>query len=1084
MVLSCWRLFALYLLVAPLSANARDALRLAQNHAKKIPLGSHIYIFEDPDHRASIDGLTGPEMESRFSRSKKAIPNFGFTSDTYWVRFDMINDSQEPISLILESNWSHHDIIEFHLFEEGEKILEKHQGDLIPFSQRGIKYVNPLFPFTIGPEKNQTAYLRIASKASLIIDLILWEPQAFSDHAMGRYLILGLNYGAIIIIICYNLFIFIGIQEKIHYLYYVLFVSSLLLIQMTLDGFSYAYLWPGFPSWANRSVNIFVFMGIFWGTLFTQKFLNTRIHIPRFNSLLRISAVAALIFMGLMFFIDISAAGQLASIAGMLYALLAFFSGLLCLLKGVREARYFCFASLFLLAGMILVALDYTGLIARNFLSTFAMHIGATVQALLLSFGLADRINALKREHDLIQATNLNLEKQFSEKLKGEIELKTLSLNQQKIQLEKANQELQEIDTMKSRFFANLSHELRTPLTLIRGWTQYILDGELGSLPVQLNETIEKISTQTVTLTEKINQMLKLSKFDAGMLKLVLHEIDVETYISKIVASFQDLTAHSGIDLLFHCDAPMGRMFVDKEKIKDILNNLIRNACKFTEKGRIDVTLSSKENHLIIQVTDTGIGMGEGSLKTIFQRFQQGENSKTRLYEGTGLGLAIVKESVEIMHGHITLHSVPDQGTTFIIGLPSNLQELEPGVFIERRKEDRRSTERVYSEKDRRRNVRRDTDLARIGNDEMIQILSSDMQMKNNEEVIIIDLHDSLGKLVIAEDDPSVQDLFRTVLKGYTLYLAPNGELAWKTILKEHPDLVISDIMMPLMDGYSLVQKMKSDKETENIPIILITANTDENDRIKGLQYGADDFLTKPFHYLELQARVKNVLSIRKLYREKLRSEQLETFLMVLASAIESKDRYTGGHVERVANYAKDLAKKIKLPEEKIREIYLGTIVHDIGKIGIRDDVLNKKGRLTDEEFEHIQEHPVIGKRLLSKLEIAPVAVNIAYGHQEKWDGTGYPRGLKGAEIPIEARISAVADFWDAITSDRPYRKAMPIEQAMGIMQQERGKALAPDLLDAFMDQNDQLYMKYLTNNRPGKPPLQFRLTGDYGNQN
>jgi putative two-component system response regulator len=244
--------------------------------------------------------------------------------------------------------------------------------------------------------------------------------------------------------------------------------------------------------------------------------------------------------------------------------------------------------------------------------------------------------------------------------------------------------------------------------------------------------------------------------------------------------------------------------------------------------------------------------------------------------------------------------------------------------------------------------------------------------------------------------------------------------------------------------------------------VIIITSLTEQDDRIKSLQLGADDYLTKPFHHLELQARVKNVLSLHKLEREKTRSEQLETFLMVLASAIESKDKYTGGHVERVAGYARDLARKASLPESQVNEIFMGSIVHDVGKIGIKDEVLNKSGRLTPEEFEHIKTHPEIGKRLLSQLEIAPVAVNIAYSHQEKWDGTGYPCGLCRYEIPIEARISTIADFWDAITSDRPYREAMPLENAIAIMHQERGKSFDPELFDLFMDEQDKLYLRYI----------------------
>ncbi len=153
---------------------------------------------------------------------------------------------------------------------------------------------------------------------------------------------------------------------------------------------------------------------------------------------------------------------------------------------------------------------------------------------------------------------------------------------------------------------------------------------------------------------------------------------------------------------------------------------------------------------------------------------------------------------------------------------------------------------------------------------------------------------------------------------------------------------------------------------------------------------------------------------------------------MVLASAIESKDQYTGGHVERVANFARDLARKANLTEDHVKDIYMGTIVHDVGK------------------------------NLLSKLEIAPIAVSIAYNHQEKWDGTGYPSGISRGEIPIEARIATIADVWDAITSDRPYRTAIPIDKAIRIMHEERGKSFDPDLFDLFMDEEDKLYLRYI----------------------
>jgi len=276
------------------------------------------------------------------------------------------------------------------------------------------------------------------------------------------------------------------------------------------------------------------------------------------------------------------------------------------------------------------------------------------------------------------------------------------------------------------------------------------------------------------------------------------------------------------------------------------------------------------------------------------------------------------------------------------------------------------------------------------------------------------------------------------------------------------PDLVVTDIMMPHMDGFSLLKHIRSHKQTASIPVIVITSLSEQEDRIKSLQLGADDFLTKPFHHMELQARVKNVISLHTLEREKTRREQLEVFLMVLASAIESKDSYTGGHVERVANYSRDLAEKIGLSPFRVNEIYMGAIVHDVGKIGIKDEILNKPGKLTDKEFDQIKKHPQIGRDILSKLEIAPIAVNIAYYHQEKWNGTGYPLGTTGKAIPLEARIVTIADIWDAITSDRPYRKAIPLIQAIQIMKMERGKALDPELHDLFMNKEYKLYLNYL----------------------
>ena len=634
-------------------------------------------------------------------------------------------------------------------------------------------------------------------------------------------------------------------------------------------------------------------------------------------------------------------------------------------------------------------------------------------------------------------------------------------------QLKNSVEALEEAARIKKDFIANITHELRTPLTLIRGWTDFIIDGESGKVPAKLIKIIDKIALQTLNLTEKINELLKISKFDAGMEKLVLTKTDIDSTIFQIVSSFKGLTDQSRIDLKYACESKTGDVFIDNEKLKDILNNLIRNAYKFTEKGEITITLQKMNDWMVIKVKDTGIGMSQKILKSIFQRFHQGDSSKTRKYEGTGLGLAIVKDSVEIMHGTIFVESVENKGTLFTIKLPMDLELRETGSIIENRTEERRTKHTDYGSKDRRKKDRRLTDLAKINNEDIIRISASDKTLSSQKTIKRIIPKNSMGVILIAEDNTGIQDFLSTALKGYTLLIASNGQAAWEVIQQENlPDLVISDIMMPIMNGYALLENIRTHKKTTSLPVIIITSLTEQGDRIKSLQLGADDYLTKPFHHLELQARVKNVLSLHKLEREKTRSEQLEVFLMVLASVIESKDTYTGGHVERVASFSRDLARKANLPEILVTDIYMGTIVHDVGKIGIKDEVLNKPGKLTQEEFEHIKTHPVIGKNLLSKLKIAPIAVNIAYYHQEKWNGTGYPCGISKKDIPIEARIATIADYWDAITSERPYRKAIPLKKAIQIMHEERGKSFDPELFDLFMDENDKLYLKHLSSGK------------------
>ncbi|OHD61628.1 MAG: hypothetical protein A2014_07735 [Spirochaetes bacterium GWF1_49_6] len=343
------------------------------------------------------------------------------------------------------------------------------------------------------------------------------------------------------------------------------------------------------------------------------------------------------------------------------------------------------------------------------------------------------------------------------------------------------------------------------------------------------------------------------------------------------------------------------------------------------------------------------------------------------------------------------------------------------------------------------------------------------------------------ARVLIVDDTPiNIKVLSDALKDDYKISVAQSGKKALELVHNpDQPDIILLDVMMPEMDGYEVCRRLKSDPATVKIPVIFVTAMSEEHDEELGFEVGAVDYITKPFSIPLARQRIGLHIELKR-YRDSLEElvneqtviikkerdnavmlrdkaeKQLEGFLMVLATAIESKDPYTGRHVERVALFARDLGARYGIVDKELKELYLGAIVHDVGKIGVRESVLNKQGKLDPEEFEHIKMHPVYGRNILSKLEDIEVAYVIAYHHQERYDGKGYPDGLSGEQIPLVARIVTVADYWDAITSDRPYRPAMPIEKALQIMRDERGKAFDPELLDLFLEDEDKIYLRYL----------------------
>ena len=295
----------------------------------------------------------------------------------------------------------------------------------------------------------------------------------------------------------------------------------------------------------------------------------------------------------------------------------------------------------------------------------------------------------------------------------------------------------------------------------------------------------------------------------------------------------------------------------------------------------------------------------------------------------------------------------------------------------------------------------------------------------------------SKSRILIADDDKLIRDTIARYCKtyGFEVITASNGQEAVETEENLRPDLVILDVEMPVMNGFKACQIIREKRSGVNyIPIIFLSGLLLEESVIAGLELGADDYIRKPFEPLELLTRITNLLKIKKLIAQ---VETLENTVFSLVKSIEARDFYTAGHSRRVADMSVNIGKEIGVSEEEVEILNKSSLLHDIGKMGIPDQILNKQGSLTNEEFDFIKKHPVLGVDICSNLRLVPQILDIIHHHHEKLDGSGYPDGLPAEEISRLVRIVTIADIFDALTTDRPYRVSKTNTEAIFILKKE-----------------------------------------------
>jgi putative two-component system response regulator len=306
------------------------------------------------------------------------------------------------------------------------------------------------------------------------------------------------------------------------------------------------------------------------------------------------------------------------------------------------------------------------------------------------------------------------------------------------------------------------------------------------------------------------------------------------------------------------------------------------------------------------------------------------------------------------------------------------------------------------------------------------------------------------GTILVADDQAANRELLEELLtsQGFKVITVADGAAALQELTRTQIDLVLLDVMMPHLTGFEVCEQIKANPDTYLIPVILITALSDKEDRILGIKAGADDFLSRPVDRTELLARTRSLLKLKQRTDE---LERAESVLFSLARSIEGKDPYTHGHCERLCEYSARLGQQLKLPEGQIIALRRAGIVHDVGKIAVPDAILLKPGSLTAEEWKLVREHPIVGERICAPLKSFRFVLPIIRHHHEKLDGSGYPDGLRGDAIPVTARVLQIVDVYDALTTVRPYKHAFSITDALQTMKQEVAKGWwDPHIFDQF----------------------------------
>ena len=891
-------IFAVFISICFITTNNVSANNsapiLLDDSTKKEDMYPAIEIIKDRKRALTIDDVVFGSYADDFIPAHDIHQKKGFFETANWLRFEIENQTNQR-DWLLEFAFPLINKIEIYTVEDGELQLLHKAGSDLPFKQRSIEHRHFIFNLEVEHGTTKAFYALAVGSGDLHPSINIWDQETFIEKTQKDFVLLGIFYGVILVMILYNLFLYFSLRLK-SYLYYVIAITFTLLGKLSINGLAFQYLWPNSPAWNLISASVWVPLACIFILIFSRNFLDIDRYFPNLKYIFHLLiACNVSVFVALPF-------SRYIALYLMIIAALCTFSTILTvaivsLIRGARQVRFYIVGWFIFLTGVSITMMERAVILPFTVVTEYAGQAALTIEVVLLSLALADKINIMRKEKVIAEKKS-----QDSQEL--------------------ALQNLQKADELKDEFLAITSHELRTPLYGMIGIAESLRDGITGEVSENMRKQLSMIMTSGQRLTHLVNEILDFSKLKYDSLNLQFKPVYINGVVDIVLAITKPLLKDKPIQLINNIQVGLPPVRADENRLQQILHNLIDNAIKYTDKGNIIISTSMNEEFLTIHVTDTGHGIAENTLQDIFQPFQQGEASLSREVSGVGIGLSITKDLVHLHEGTLKVESKVNEGSTFSVSLPihkKGSQEIEVAVTAE-------STLNKESET---------------------------LQFPDTSKA-------SKQKILVADDEiVNLQVLMNQLtLEGYEVYTTLRGEEVFHILEENDIDLLILDIMMPGISGYAVCQQLRKTYSLMELPILMLTAKNQIQDKMIAFEAGANDYLVKPCDKQELISRVKTLVRIKTLNQELTKMNlHLEEKVLErthdLRVAYDNLESMSNSRSELLANIAHELGTPVTLIHNYVQSIQKGLIQkNDFHYQKLVADKINVLNRLIEDLFE------------------------------------------------------------------------------------------------------------------------------------